>query len=91
MDADAKRLVRSVRSVLSVPYRTRGRRNHTETAPAGHVVFAVLCSGTTLEKLRPVDSKLKYQVSPSRASHVRLLECAKGLADRTMHACGLGL
>ncbi len=37
-------------------------------------VFAVLCSGTTLEKLRPVDSKLKYQVSPSRASHVGLLE-----------------
>ncbi len=40
-------------------------------------VFAVLCSGTTLEKLRPVDSKLKYQVGqtlPMRASHVGLLE-----------------
>lgn len=65
-----------------------------ETTPKQHrqaISSLRFCAGTTLEKLRPVDSKLKYQVSPSRASHVRLLECAKGLADRTMHACGLGL
>ncbi len=86
MDADAKCLVRSVRSV---PYRTRGRRNHAETAPAGHFR---LCGFVLRHDAREASAggqqaQVPGQLNPPvLATWACWSECAKGLGDRTMQA-----